>query len=66
MLSNIDEIRKSIIVRETKQNSCLNQACLQTECCLLEANRTIQKLRIDMDEIYLQLLDKEGMYMEVL
>jgi hypothetical protein len=44
-LTNIDEIRKSIIVRESKNNSCLNQGCLQTECCLLEANRTIQALR---------------------
>eukprot|EP00347_Sterkiella_histriomuscorum_P006652 403351950 len=63
-IQNMDEIRKSIILRESKQNSCLNQGCLQTECCLLEANRTIQSLRQQIDDIYLMLLDKEGMLIE--
>lgn len=52
------------MLRESKNNSCLNPLCLQTECCLLEANNTIQLYRQQIDELYLQLLDKEGLLTE--
>ena len=52
------------MLRESKHNSCLNHLCLQTECCLLDANGTIQMLRQQVDDLYLQLLDKEGMLTE--
>lgn len=52
------------MIRKSKQNSCLNHMCLQTECCLLDANGTIQMLRQQVDDLYLQLLDKEGMLTE--
>lgn len=61
---NINEIRKSIMLRESKNNQCLNPPCLQTECCLSEANNKIALLRQQIDEIYLQLLDKEGQLLE--
>ena len=48
------------MLREKEQNTCLNQKCLSSECQLMEARNTILSLFQQVDELYLQLLDKEG------